>query len=292
MADAIPIKVDQAEGIVRQFADADILLADGVNRRSTSGNLVIGSTLDTIEATGSVTVAGVTSATNTITINGTVLTAVSGSRTSGSDDFSISSGTTAGIAADIVAAINDGANSFTGIVTASLNGSIVELTAVPTGSSGNSITLATSDAVNFTLSGATLSGGSEEELQLGSSTSVVAVQGDLTVAGSSTISVNETVTGDFSVEGDTSLGTNDGDTIDLGGGTSDRQQHVGLPVRSVARCGQHERPESRRLRLDRVGDERRRLRCRCRSLVAEQYDSDGSDDGPGRPGCRHHRSGC
>jgi hypothetical protein len=63
--------------------------------------------------------------------------------------------------------------------------------------------------------------GATEELQLGSATSDVRVLGDLLVDGSSTISVDETVTGSFSVEGDAALGNNSGDTVDLGGGTSD-----------------------------------------------------------------------
>lgn len=113
------------------------------------------------QATGSVTVAGVSLAGETITIDGVPLTAVAGARTPGSDDFSLSSGTVAGIAADIVAAINDGANSFTGIVTAADGGGgLVNLTAVPTGSAGN-VSLATSDAVNYVLSGSTLTGGAD-----------------------------------------------------------------------------------------------------------------------------------
>jgi len=46
------------------------------------------------------------------TINGITLTAVAGARTPGSDDFSVASGTIAGITADMVAAITDAANSF------------------------------------------------------------------------------------------------------------------------------------------------------------------------------------
>lgn len=60
-----------------------------------------------------------------------------------------------------------------------------------------------------------------DELQLGSATTDTRILGDLLVDGSSTISVNETVTGNFTVEGNTDLGTNDGDVINLGGGTSD-----------------------------------------------------------------------
>jgi hypothetical protein len=48
----------------------------------------------------------------TFTVNGITLTAVAGARTPGSNDFSVGSATVAGITADMVAAINDAANSF------------------------------------------------------------------------------------------------------------------------------------------------------------------------------------
>ena len=63
--------------------------------------------------------------------------------------------------------------------------------------------------------------GAAEELVLGSATSDVRILGDLIVDGSSTINVDETVLGVFSVEGDVSLGNNDGDVIDIGGGSTD-----------------------------------------------------------------------
>lgn len=63
-----------------------------------------------------------------------------------------------------------------------------------------------------------------DEVRLGSATGTVRVMNDLAVDGSSTITVDETVTGDFSAEGDVDLGNNDGDTISLGGGTSDTVQ--------------------------------------------------------------------
>lgn len=117
-----------------------------------------GLNLSAIQAQGSIVVAGVPAAGETITIGGVVLTGVAGARTPGSDDFDVT-GPTSAIAADIAAAINDGANSFTGTVTASAISSTVILTAVPVGAAGNGITLVTSDAVNFTLSGGSLTGG-------------------------------------------------------------------------------------------------------------------------------------
>lgn len=112
-----------------------------------------------IQATGTITV-GTPLAGDTITIGGTTLTGVGAARTSGSDDFNVTGGG-ATAAADIAAAINDGANSFTAIVTASAAGNVVTLTAVPVGDAGNSITLATSNPTELVLSGSTLEGGSD-----------------------------------------------------------------------------------------------------------------------------------
>jgi hypothetical protein len=98
---------------------------------------------------------------DTITINGTALTGIAASRTSGSDDFSTLGGTTDAIAAEIAAAINDTANSFATLVEATVLGSVVTLTAVTAGAAGNAITLvsATTPGGGLTDSGATLSGG-------------------------------------------------------------------------------------------------------------------------------------
>jgi len=66
--------------------------------------------------------------------------------------------------------------------------------------------------------GATL--GTGEELRLGAAGAAgdgdVRVMGDFYVDGSSTISVDETVTGNFAVDGNTDLGAAGGDTINLG----------------------------------------------------------------------------
>lgn len=97
---------------------------------------------------------------DTITIGGIPLVAVAGARTSGSNDFSLASGTAPGIAGDIIAAINDPANFFGSTVTsASGGGGVVDLTAVPLGTAGDAITLATTNGVAFAVSGGTLSGG-------------------------------------------------------------------------------------------------------------------------------------
>lgn len=67
--------------------------------------------------------------------------------------------------------------------------------------------------------GATLGVG--DEVRLGAVGETVRVMGDLEVDGSSTVTVNETVTGTFNADGDVNLGNNSGDTVNLGGGTSD-----------------------------------------------------------------------
>ena len=69
----------------------------------------------------------------TLTYAGLTLTSVAGARTSGSNDFDGSLGTTALIAADILAAIADAANSWATVVTSSISGSIVALTTIAQG---------------------------------------------------------------------------------------------------------------------------------------------------------------
>lgn len=63
--------------------------------------------------------------------------------------------------------------------------------------------------------------GAGDELQLGKAGEVTRVLGDLTVDGSEVVSTDETVTGTFTANGDVNLGSDDGDAIALGGGTSD-----------------------------------------------------------------------
>ena len=68
-----------------------------------------------------------------ITYLGLTLTSVAGARTPGSNDFDGSLGTTALIAADMLAAIQDPANAWAGFVTSSLSGSVISLTSIPLG---------------------------------------------------------------------------------------------------------------------------------------------------------------
>jgi len=114
-----------------------------------------------IQATATITVGPAPGAGDTITIGGVPLVGVAGARTPGSDDFDVTAGLSTA-AADIVAAINDGANSFAALVTAANVGAVVTITAVPVGALGNAVTLATNDPVELAISGSTLEGGSDE----------------------------------------------------------------------------------------------------------------------------------
>lgn len=113
-------------------------------------------------ASGTVTIDAVPLAVgDMITIGGTSLTGVIGSRTPGSNDFSVASMDPTVVAAEIADAINDPANSFSTLVSASSAGPVATIEAVTAGAGGNAITLAASVTLPgaVTLSGATLAGG-------------------------------------------------------------------------------------------------------------------------------------
>lgn len=122
----------------------------------TAGNAV---TLTT--TSGDLTLSGATLSggvdADTITINGKTLAAVSGARTSGSNDFSVD-GTNFNVAVSIADAVNDSANVFTGDATAVADSGQVALTAVPAGVRGNDLGLATTSTA-ITLSGTRFAGG-------------------------------------------------------------------------------------------------------------------------------------
>lgn len=96
-----------------------------------------------------------------VVIGGVPLVGVGGARTPGGNNFNASTGTLAAMAAELSAAINDPANSFTGLVTATALSNVATLTAVDPGITGNTTTLgvATVPAGRLTASGATLAGG-------------------------------------------------------------------------------------------------------------------------------------
>lgn len=115
-----------------------------------------------VAATGTVTCAAVAIG-DTVTIDGTVFTAIAGARTPGANDFDQSGGTDILVATDLVAAINDAAN-WVGdapVVASNVGGTsaVVTLTAADVGTAGNAITLVSSSGVTLAVSGATLAGG-------------------------------------------------------------------------------------------------------------------------------------
>lgn len=109
-------------------------------------------------AEGSITVTGLLTPGDTITVGGVTLTGITGARASGDDDFDATLGTEVALAAEIAASLNDEDNSFSGSVVATADGAVVSLVAVSPGSGGNAITLAVTGA-NLTRSGSTLTGG-------------------------------------------------------------------------------------------------------------------------------------
>lgn len=111
-------------------------------------------------ATATVTVSGPVTVGTTLTINGVTLTGVGVARTPGSDDFNVT-GDDATVAAEIVAALSDAANSFDTIVTSSADAAVITLTVVDAGPEGNDLTLATNAPTELVLSGATFTGGTQ-----------------------------------------------------------------------------------------------------------------------------------
>lgn len=143
-----------------------------------------------VQATASATVTA-NPATAVLTIGGTALTPAAGPRTPGNDDYDNTLGSPALIAANIVAAINDPANSFAAIATASnAGGGSIDLEAVPVGALGNAVTL-TSSAGTITVSGPTFSGGldPDESTALGFAQAISTFEGYSAVAAGNVITV-------------------------------------------------------------------------------------------------------
>jgi hypothetical protein len=114
-------------------------------------------------ATAAVTVLPPLTAGVVLTIGGVPLTGVAGVRTPGADDFNVAagSGSAEDIAAEIEAALTDGANSFAALVTVCVKGDMVVLETVATGTTANATTLATSDDAQLAISSSTFSGGGQ-----------------------------------------------------------------------------------------------------------------------------------
>jgi hypothetical protein len=154
------------------------------------GNKISDANTSSGQATATATVAA-TPSTATLTIGGQALTPAAGPRTPGANDYNSTLGTVALIRADIVAAINDAANSFAAIATASSGvGGTLNLTAVPAGSLGNAVTLTSSDPT-ITVSDATLTGGldPDESTALNLSVAIDALPEYSAVAASNVVTV-------------------------------------------------------------------------------------------------------
>lgn len=133
-------------------ADLQNVLAGIVSGRM-AANLKV--TVNPIKASGTVTLASVLAA-DTVTVAGTVFTAVSGTPTGAQFDIS---GSDTADAVSLVAAINAHATVSKYVVASSALG-VVTLTAVVAGNLGNLVTLASSNGTRLAVSGAVLSGGS------------------------------------------------------------------------------------------------------------------------------------
>jgi len=115
---------------------------------------------DSANASGTITVASLPSALDTITIGVNTLTAVAGAP--GVDQFTIG-GSPAATAANIAAAINSSPpNSFTDVTASSDGVDTVTIRAVAAGTAGNAVALGSSVALVLIPSGATLVGGVDE----------------------------------------------------------------------------------------------------------------------------------
>lgn len=112
-------------------------------------------TVNALKASGTVTLASVLAA-DTVTVAGTVFTAVSGTPVGAQFDIS---GTDTADAASLVAAINAHATVSKYVVASSALG-VVTLTAVVAGHLGNLVTLASSNGTRLAVSAAALAGGS------------------------------------------------------------------------------------------------------------------------------------
>lgn len=114
-----------------------------------------------VQATASFLV-NATPSTSTLNINGLNLVPTGGAaRTPGANNYNNTLGTVGAIAAEIAAAINDGANAFGGTATAIAAGASVNLTAVPIGALGNALTLSSSTGT-ISASGANFTGGLDD----------------------------------------------------------------------------------------------------------------------------------
>lgn len=161
LAAAVETAIDTAiSGLSTAFTGLDVdVTGDGDGHLVFALTRVIG-----LRASGTATLVAVI-ATNTITIAGTVFTAITGARTPGANNFD-RSGTDIADATDLVAAINDPLNWVGDAPVTATNvggtSNVVTITAVDVGLAGNGITLAQTGGT-ITLSAATLTGGRDAD---------------------------------------------------------------------------------------------------------------------------------
>jgi len=131
----------------------------GTNVVMTVGDEIQGAVGSAVVATGTITVntAPMTAGakihfTDDSGFDSSTLSCTLGARTSGAGDFDGSLGTVAAIAADIVAAINDGANRFDRYTATDLGGGVLRVDAVTAGSVGNVLRFADLSGGELTLS--------------------------------------------------------------------------------------------------------------------------------------------
>ena len=146
---------------------------------------------------------------DTLTIGGTTLTGVGGTRTSGLNDFAVNGLTVDAVATEIAAALNDGANAFTGLVTATVVAGVITLRAIAPGTGGNATTLVavTTPAGGITVSAATLAGGTDGSGTTVGSDRIEIIDCDLIASGVGGFQVFSSVANFIRVQGGTWRGS-------------------------------------------------------------------------------------
>lgn len=156
--------ITDSTALSRDYNDEARRQDDTHNGGGTAGNWTSATDLNTISyaAQGAIRIlTAPLTVGDTFTIGGTTFTGVAGARTSGADDFDATLGTPLLLQAELIAAINDPANGTSGVAvaTASTFGSgsdaDVRVTAVATGSTGNSLALSTGAPTRIAVSNST-----------------------------------------------------------------------------------------------------------------------------------------
>jgi hypothetical protein len=143
------------QGIVTASAAGAQVTLTAVDGGAAGNSVTLTTTLTGVLLSAATLTGGVDG--DTVTINGLDLTAVSGARTSGNNDFSVD-GTNFDVAQSLADAINDPANALVAYVSATAEFGEVTITSLLVGVLGNDIGLSTTSTV-ITASGTTLSGG-------------------------------------------------------------------------------------------------------------------------------------